>query len=55
MTCRGISSPSSMSFGNRDGPYTIEIDAEKRTMVLHMPQIRMELTLETEYRRKKKK
>ena len=42
-------------FGNRDGPYTVEINAEQKTMVLHMPQIRMELTLEKEYRRKKKK
>jgi hypothetical protein len=41
-------------FGNRDGPYTVEIDAKEKTMVLHMPQIRMELTLEKEYRRKKK-
>lgn len=42
-------------YGNRDGPYTVEIDAVKKTMVLSMPQIRMELTLESEYRRKKKK
>jgi hypothetical protein len=41
-------------FGNRDGPYTVEIDTKEKTMVLHMPQIRMELTLEKEYRRKKK-
>jgi hypothetical protein len=42
-------------YGTRDGPYTVEIDAVKKTMVLSMPQIRMELTLESEYRRKKKK
>jgi hypothetical protein len=41
-------------FGNRDGPYTVEIDTKQKTMVLSMPQIRMELTLEKEYRRKKK-
>jgi hypothetical protein len=42
-------------FGTRDGPYTVEIDAVKKKMVLSMPQIRMELTLETEYHNKKKK
>ena len=42
-------------FGNRDGPYTVVVDAIKKTMVLSMPQIRMELTLETEYHKKKKK
>jgi hypothetical protein len=42
-------------FGTQDGPYTVEIDAVKKTMVLSMPQIRMELTLESEYRKNKKK
>jgi hypothetical protein len=42
-------------FGTRDGPYTVEIDAIKKTMVLSMPQVRMELTLESEYRKGKKK
>lgn len=42
-------------YGTRDGPYTVEIDAVKKTMVLSMPQIRMELTLESEYHKKKKK
>ena len=42
-------------FGTRDGPYTAQIDAIKKTMVLAMPQIRMELTLESEYHKKKKK
>jgi len=42
-------------YGTRDGPYTVEIDAIKKNMVLSMPQIRMELTLETEYHKKKKK
>jgi hypothetical protein len=41
-------------FGTRDGPYTAEIDTIKKTMVLSMPQIRMELTLESEYHKKKK-
>jgi hypothetical protein len=40
-------------FGTRDGPYTVEIDPVKKTMVLSMPQIRMELTLESEYHKKK--
>ena len=42
-------------YGTRDGPYTVEIDAINKTMALFMPQIRMELTLETEYHKKKKK
>lgn len=42
-------------FGTQDGPYTVEIDAVKKTMVLSMPQIRMELTLESEYRKNQKK
>jgi hypothetical protein len=42
-------------YGTRDGPYTVEIDAVHKTMVLSMPQIRMELTLESEYHNKKKK
>ena len=42
-------------YGTQDGPYTAEIDAVKKTMVLSMPQIHMELTLESEYRKKKKK
>lgn len=42
-------------YGTRDGPYTVEIDAVKKTMVLSMPQIRMELTLESELHKKKKK
>lgn len=42
-------------YGTRDGPYAVEINAVKKTMVLSMPQIRMELTLESEYHKKKKK
>jgi hypothetical protein len=42
-------------YGTKDGPYTVQIDAVKKTMVLFMPQIRMELTLESEYHKKKKK
>jgi hypothetical protein len=42
-------------YGTQDGPYTAEIDAVAKTMVLSMPQVRMELTLESEYRKKKSK
>lgn len=42
-------------FGTRDGPYTVAIDPIKKTMVLSMPQIQMDLTLESEYHKKKKK
>ncbi len=42
-------------YGNRDGPYTVAIDPVKKTMVLSMPQIQMDLTLESEYHKKKKK
>jgi hypothetical protein len=36
-------------FGTRDGPYTIAIDAEKKSMSMQMPQVHMELELESEY------
>jgi hypothetical protein len=42
-------------FGTQDGPYTAEINAVTKTMVLSMPQVRMELTLETEYKKQKTK
>lgn len=42
-------------YGTRDGPYTVEINTDKKTLVLSMPQIRMELTLESELRKQKKK
>jgi len=41
-------------FGTQDGPYAAEIDTVNKTMVLSMPQIRMELTLESEYKKRKK-
>jgi hypothetical protein len=41
-------------YGTRDGPYTAEIDSAKKTLVLYMPQVRLELVLESEYRKKKK-
>jgi len=42
-------------FGTQDGPYTAVIDTVNKTMVLSMPQIQMELTLESEYKKQKKK
>ena len=42
-------------YGTQDGPYKLEMDLVNKTMVLSMPQIRMELTLESEYHKKKKK
>lgn len=42
-------------YGTRDGPYSVTIDPVKKTMVLSMPQIQMDLTLESEYHKKKKK
>ncbi|MBV8896313.1 MAG: hypothetical protein JO051_07370 [Acidobacteriaceae bacterium] len=37
-------------FGNRDGPYTIQLDNENKTLVLSMPQVRLELELESQYK-----
>lgn len=38
-------------FGNRDGPYTIELDVEAKSLVMKMPQVRIVLELEKEYKR----
>jgi len=38
-------------YGTKDGPYTLELDAQNKTMVLHMPQVRIELELEKAYRK----
>lgn len=32
-------------FGTRDGPYTIDIDTDKKSMTMEMPQVRIELQL----------
>jgi hypothetical protein len=37
-------------FGTRDGPYTIELDVEAKSLVMKMPQVRVVLELETEYK-----
>lgn len=36
-------------FGTRDGPYTIAIDITKKSMTLNMPQLHIELELESAY------
>lgn len=40
-------------FGTRDGPYTIDIDTEKKLMSMDMPQIKVRLMLYKEYRRER--
>ncbi len=37
-------------FGTRDGPYTLDINTQTKHLVLKMPQLRMELELESQYR-----
>lgn len=37
-------------FGTQDGPYTVAIDAEKNAMTMEMPQVQIELMLESAYR-----
>lgn len=39
-------------FGNSDGPYTLTLDAQAKTLMLDMPQVHMELMLEKAYQRK---
>lgn len=34
-------------FGTRDGPYAIDIDAQKKSMTMQMPQVRIELQLKS--------
>lgn len=41
--------------GTKDGPYTIELNSEAKSLVLRMPQVRIELLLEKEYRNNRKK
>ncbi|MBV8864399.1 MAG: hypothetical protein JO210_03260 [Acidobacteriaceae bacterium] len=38
-------------FGNRDGPYTIDIDASQKMMKMDTPQVKMKLELYKEYRK----
>ena len=39
-------------FGTRDGPYTVAVDPDKRSLSLRMPQVRMELLLKNRKSRK---
>jgi hypothetical protein len=41
--------------GTRDGPYTVQIDTQTKTLVMDMPQIHMELILHKTLRDKKRK
>ncbi|HEY1949343.1 MAG TPA: lipocalin family protein [Bryobacteraceae bacterium] len=38
-------------FGTRDGPYTIELNVEGKSLIMKMPQVRVVLELEKEYKR----
>jgi hypothetical protein len=38
-------------FGTRDGPYTINIDTDKKMMSMDMPQVKVRLMLYKEYRK----
>lgn len=37
-------------FGTRDGPYSIELNAEKKWLILSMSQVRIELELTSQYK-----
>ena len=37
-------------FGNRDGPYTLQLNSETKRLVLSMPQVRLDLELESQYK-----
>jgi hypothetical protein len=37
--------------GTKDGPYTLGFNAQKKRLVLEMPQVRIELELEKQYRK----
>lgn len=37
--------------GTKDGPYTLTLNAQAKSLVLQMPQVRIELLLESEYRK----
>jgi hypothetical protein len=38
-------------FGTQDGPYTVSIDVAKKTMSLSMPQVQIDLVLESTYKK----
>jgi hypothetical protein len=37
-------------FGTRDGPYSMDLDTNAKTLVLSMPQVKLELQLESQYK-----
>lgn len=37
--------------GTQDGPYTLTLNTQTKSLILQMPQVRMELMLESEYRK----
>ncbi len=37
-------------FGTEDGPYTLDLNTQTKHLILSMPQIRIELELESQYR-----
>ncbi len=37
-------------FGTRDGPYAIQLNGDTKMLVLSMPQVRLELELESQYK-----
>ena len=41
-------------FGTEDGPYTLDLNTQSKRLVLSMPQVRMELELESQYREDKR-
>lgn len=41
--------------GTKDGPYTLELNSQNKSLVLKMPQVRIELELEKQYKADRKK
>ena len=37
-------------FGTRDGPYTVQLSAELKRLTLSMPQVKLDLELESQYK-----
>ena len=37
-------------YGTRDGPYSIQLNSQKKWLVLSMPQVRIELELASQYK-----
>jgi hypothetical protein len=37
-------------FGTRDGPYSLQLDANAKRLVLSMPQVKLEMELESQYK-----